>query len=438
MKIQSNRRAIWLFLLLLTIWPIPLTAAESSPAEQQNSATTSEEENEPEGYSKIVITYPKDTHFQGWQLAHKIYANADENSARIKRPYWRDLANRLNQTPISSGNIYYGVMIGFGDNALPAKIRKVYGEENTIRATLLLPKELIKEDEGNFNIDIETDFQLERQATTQIMTWPVSVQLGYEKELNEKLTYEFSNDYTRTFIRQKECTPVDQTDSAGERAKRCRDAEPITISDSHAVNGETKMLLTLSRSKIGKLEGGTILTWDFERDLINMIKYRTSPQAGLEMRLSSESIDNLEFSLELTAGVTDETLLANEYDGAGNLTGNIIEDRNILPVWEATLGASAPLYRLYANNILLFNFEGSYKASFTKDGWGKDNRGTRQITEQDASGEGGLEFRTPFGIGMEIGSHVNWSRIPSPNEDIEEQRDLQFGVHTKLTIHLSY
>jgi len=370
----------------------------------------------------VKIIYPADTCFPGWQLGHKLSFDAEENPVTIKRFYWKELANVFNSVPVTPQDKVEHRQVAGHD----VFIGKEEQEEGMIAATLYLPRELVRPQSGRFEITWDTSFDRSRVTQQEITTWPLRFSFHFTDEVRENRTFEVNSYFERTLIREK---------NRDNPEIRFRDIEAETIQDSRAAGVDAAYYwLVAPSTRVGRVDMGlsTGVTW--EQDKINLVDSRLQAYLGINLKLTSETIDDLFFEVSTRFGghVEKYIILDELYDDDGNVIGTAESiEENRLPTWQVAVAGTAPLYRLNQVTMILFEGEATYLQSFEKTG---GESGHPEITERIATVELGFTFQTP--MGASLGVHGRIESYELPGEAGRRIEDLQWdsGFTASMTL----
>ncbi len=381
-----------------------------------------------DGIEVVKIRYPDGTRFPGWQLGHKLSYDAEENPVTIKRFYWKALAEVLNSVPIVPADKVEHREVGGHD----VFVGKTEVEEGLIEATLYLPEDLIRPQSGRFELTWDSSFERSRVTHQEITTWPLSFAFNFTDEVRENRTLEVNSYFERTLIREKNRDQV--VDEDGNEI-RFIDLEAETIQDSRAAGIDAAYYwLVAPSTRVGRVDLGlsTGVTW--EQDRINLVEGRLQGYLGLNLKLTSETVDDLVFEVSTRLGGHAEKyiLLDEVYDDDGNVIDTVktIEE-NRLPTWQVAVAGTAPLYRLNQVTMILLEGEATYLQSFEKTG---GDSGLPEKTERITTVEIGITFETPMGAAL--GVHGRIESYELPGEAGRRIEDLQWdsGFTASMTL----
>ncbi|RME57013.1 MAG: hypothetical protein D6795_00250, partial [Deltaproteobacteria bacterium] len=333
----------------------------------------------PADYERVVLHVRKGERLAGYQLAYRLYNDAEENPVRIRRIYWIPLASAMKEAEV--GRMTRHKVL----NATVFIEKEVYDEE-TDAYTFHLPPRLIDHGKGELSISLETNFQVERTTDQEYVTWPVTGSLELDKDLSERRTLRSDLSYTRTFSAVKDLNaPADGNDSGNTIRGFNRDS---IISKQDAAGSASYLFGLLRGSRIGRFDAGLKLDATWERDTIGGLRNRLSPTGGVTFSIESEKRDDLQAELSFSAGATIEQqcllfeptfeefitvrcdattsdladevgMSAADYEAQTGQPLAVGISNLVDPIGKGEISIAIPLYQLYGETLVLFEAEGS-------------------------------------------------------------------------------
>lgn len=395
-------RALWL--LILAGWGSSraLPAAEPGPAEAAF----------PEGLATIVIRQAPDASYAAWQLAHRLAFGA-QGARAIKHVYWIPLKTAFDSVPVSEPEKVESRMVG-GHQVYISKVR----EQDRIKATLRLPESLIQPLQAKYKGEVQTAFTRTRSATQEVTTWPTRAKLDYANEVTEDRSFEWNATYAHSRIWTK--TRPSFKDERGE-VIRFTDLTSTVVQDNRAGSlGAAYLFCTGRGTALGRVDTGLLAGVDWARDPINFLDRRSTPYAGVNVRFSSEKLDDQRLELGLRIGRNSEkySLLQPVLDGSGVQTGTttVVEEYR-LTCWQVDSSWRLPLYRFENVPMVILEGQASWLESFNRVA---GQKGRPEQTERIATADLGLVFQTPMGAAVRLGARINWNRLPGMAGDMVE------------------
>ncbi|MCP4655618.1 MAG: hypothetical protein GY856_09390 [bacterium] len=413
----------------MTAWVVVLGMLVAAAASPQDSSRR-EPPQELDGIEVVKIIYPAGTRFLGWQLGHELSYDAEENPVTVKRFYWKALAEAFNSVPmVPEGKVEHRDVAGHDVFIGKAKV-----EKGRTRATLYLPSDLVRPQSGRFEITLDTSFDRSRVTYQEITSWPLRFAFNFTDELRENRTLEVNSYLERTLIREKNRDRLE--DEEGNEI-RFIDIETETIQDSRAAGIEAAYYWLIAPStRVGRVDMGlsTGVTW--EQDRLNLVESRLQAYVGINLKLTSKTVDDLFFEVSTRfGGYAEKYILLDElYDDDGNAIGTVetIEE-NRLPTWQVAVAGTAPLYRHDQVTMILFEGEATYLQSFEKTG---GDSGLPETTERIATVSIGVTFQTP--MGASLGVHGQIESYELPGEAGRRIEDLQWDTGFTASMTLTF
>ena len=390
----TPRLATWL-LALATIAPAQaLSAREPEPAEAML----------PEGLATLVIRLAPEASLASWQLAHKLAFGA-QGARAIKHVYWVPLKAAFDSVPVAEQDRTESRMVG-GHRIYISKVQ----EKDRVKATLRLPEALIQPLQAKYKGEVQTAFTRTRSATQEVTTWPTRAKLDYANEVSEDRTFEWNATYAHSRIWTK--TRPSFKDEPGQ-VIRFTDLTSTLVQDNRAGTlGSAYLFCTGRGTALGRVDTGLLAGVDWARDPINFLDRRTTPYAGINVRFSSERVDDqrLELGLRIARNSERYSLLEPVLDDSGVQTGTtaMVEEYR-LTCWQVDGSWRLPLYRFENVPMVILEGQASWMESFNRVA---GQAGRPDQTERIATADLGLVFQTPMGAAVRLGARINWNRLP--------------------------
>ncbi|MBI2837137.1 MAG: hypothetical protein HYX75_02410 [Acidobacteria bacterium] len=417
-----------LLLALLLAFPIRSFAdGESAPPQQGVALRDLPAETALGDYVVVTINNESGAHFNPWQLAHKLEYGAQSGSAAIKRVHWHALTSAVNSAPETPAGKAVVVRVGKHDVLLCRSTQA----DGSLVVTLYLPHGIIKPLEGKYTLQIDTNFSRNRNSTQEITTWPITASFGFVHELNEDRAFELNASYAHTRISQKARPAFRDEDG---NVISFSDIEEVTIQDGKTATVDAAYSFNLAHeTRLGRIDGAIIGGVELERDEVNLLDRRIMPYAGVELRLNSETRDDLglEVSLEVAGNLERFIIIDTIEDEAGNVVGTSRRfEENRLPSLHGALSARAPLYTMDDVTIILFEGMITGLQSFQAGG---DDDGL-QRTERLGHLQAAIVFQTPIGAAIRIQQSLDWLRLPGEASNRIENFQWNSAVSASLKL----
>lgn len=366
---------------------------------------------EEQGFRVTTIERQEGDRFTPWHLGFALSHGAVEGDfVRLKRNYWRPLARGLETAEGAPEG--FGASVSLGHHEVLVVTER---EGSIVRQTLYLPEGVLLRDEGPWTLALGSSFDRQRTSTREVTTWPLKLDLEYSRESTIKRTHEVSVGYERSLIREKVRESI-STDF--------RDVESETIQDTQAAALGYGTYWNLAReTAVGRVDLGLNLGVEWERDPLNFLENRLVTFVGGQLRMKSESVDDLGFEVGLRLGGTFEDYRFEEemLSDSGEVIGiRLVEEEIQLPTAELVLKGEAPLYRLDNTTILKLKFQLSWLESFEKAG---GDEGRPEEKESIRLADVGLSVSLPMGGTIGFSARVAEYRIPGlAGENIEKHQ----------------
>lgn len=379
----------------------PLIQAEtqSSPALRQKPA------GEELGlYQVATISCKADDELSGWRLAYRLRNGAEGAGLALKRSHWGSVARAF----ASTGETPDGQVEAHRIGERELLIEKKTAEDGSVTATLYVPSGLIMPEHGNTTAKLETNFQRTRNTTQELTTWPLALTLEHVSEFEEDRSFELSASYGHTWISRK--TRPAFRDEEGEIIS-FRGIDSVTIQDSRNAALDAAYLFMLSpETRLGRVDAAIVAGGTWERDEINLLDQRVMPYAGIELRMTSLTKDDLSLELALEmAGVFERYIITDPIvDESGEVVGMEREIEEFrLPSLMGRVGLKVPLYRLDDVTLIAGEAKASLLQALQQSG-SDGEEGRERLGEASLS----ISFVTPFGASIRMQQKLNWLRPP--------------------------
>lgn len=391
--------------------------AESAPS--QPTLTEAPADQALEGLAVVTIRYPKEAHFAGWQLAHKLAFGA-RGARFIKRFYWHSLARAFESVSLTPEGKVESRVVG-KEQILIAKVEEAGG----IKATLYLPERLVQPLEGKCKLEALTSLTRTRNTTQEVTTWPTKLKLNYSDELAEDRTFEWGLVYNHSLVLNKTRPALRDEDG---HIIFFRNLKATRVQDTRDAALEASYLFGVGHgTRLGRVDAGVVGGLEWAQDKINFLDHRYCPYVGANLRFSSEQVDDQRLELGLRLGGTLErfTIVDPIFNEDGNQIGSTTTiEKNQLATWELTTAWRVPLYRLDNFPLMLLDGQASWAQSFEKAGAGS---GHPAINERIARADVGVTFQTPMGAAARFGAKLTWNRLPGEAGKKIEDLQLSYG-----------
>lgn len=415
-------------LLLALLFASPLRSFEDgeSAASQQGVALREVPADAAMGdYVVVTISYESGAHFNPWQLAHKLEYGAQSGSAAIKRVHWHALTSAVNSAPETPPGKAAVVRVGKHEVLLCRSSQT----DGSIVVILYVPHGLIKPLEGKYTLQIDTNFSRNRNSTQEITTWPITASFGFVHELDEDRAFELNASYAHTRISQK--TRPAFRDQDGNVISF---SDEVTIQDGRTATVDAAYSFNLAHeTRLGRIDAAVIGGVEMERDQVNLLDSRIMPYAGVELRLNSETRDDLglEVSIEVAGNLERYIIIDTVEDEAGNVVGTTRRiEENRLPSLHGALRARAPLYTM--DDVTIILFEGLLTGLQSFQVGGGENG--LQRTERFGHLQAAIVFQTPIGAAIRIQQSLDWLRLPGEASNRIESFQWSSAVSASLKL----